>query len=203
LQQTPVFPYFMDYANIVSRLFAHVRGTGLFADGLLDPHAERLARIQKSLEPATPVSSHNDPNPLNILFDGKRLWLVDWESAYRNDPLVDVAIVLDNLAPSPELEDMLLRSWLGRAPDEGLRARLASIRALTRLWYAGVLLSASATAPRAKPDGDLSAPAPPQFLDDVRAGRLMPRTPETVHTMGKVYLSTFLSGGPVPALDSV
>jgi thiamine kinase-like enzyme len=41
------------------------------------------------------VSSHNDSIPSNILFDGDRLWLIDWESAYRNDPLVDVAIVLD------------------------------------------------------------------------------------------------------------
>jgi hypothetical protein len=41
-----------------------------------------------------PVSSHNDPVPANILFDGRRPWLIDWEWAYRNDPLVDVAIVL-------------------------------------------------------------------------------------------------------------
>lgn len=203
LQETPVFPYFVDYPDIVSRLFAHVRSTGLFAEGLLDAHGERLERIRETWDCAAPVSSHNDPNPRNILHDGERLWLVDWESAYRNHPLVDVAIVLDNLAPSPELENALLRAWLGRAPDETIRARLAPVRALTRLWYAGVLLSASAAMPRAAPDTDLSAPALPQFLDAVRDGRLKPRTRETVHAMGKMYLAAFLSGDAVPALDAV
>ncbi len=35
------------------------------------------------------------------LFDGKRLWLIDWETWHRNDPLVDVAILIDNLARRP------------------------------------------------------------------------------------------------------
>ena len=123
----PVFPAFVNYPDIVTRLFAHVRRTGLFAAGLLDAHVERLERLGKAYDAgaAKLVSSHNDPVPNNILFDGKRLWLIDWESAYRNDPLVDVAIVLDGLARSPELEGALLQAWLGRAPDEVLFARLA------------------------------------------------------------------------------
>ena len=118
VQATPVFPDFVNYPDIVARLFAHVRRTGLFAAGLLDGHVERLELLRKAYDAGTPslVSSHNDPIPSNILFDGERLWLIDWELAYRNDPLVDVAIMLDSLALSPELEDLLLRAWLGRAP---------------------------------------------------------------------------------------
>lgn len=203
LQDAPLFPYFVDFPDIVARLFEHVRSTGLFVNGRLAPYTERLERICESWPRVTPVSSHNDPNPRNILYDGDRLWLIDWESAYRNDPLVDVAIVLDNLAPSPELEEILLRSWLGRAPDAAVRAHLAPARALSRLWYAGVLLSASATAPRAAPDADLSVPSVPQFLEAVRSGVLKPRTYETVHTMGKMYLAGFLTGCAVPALDAL
>jgi len=202
LQAAPIFPYFVDYPDIVARLFAHVRRTGLFAAGLLDAHTERLERIRETLvwDHAGLVSSHNDLNARNILFDGERLWLIDWESAYRNDPLVDAATLLDNLAPSPELEGVLLRAWLGRAPDDALRARLAPIRALTRLYYAGVLLSASATMPRAEPDADLAAPACDAFLRDVREAS---RTPQAVHTLGKIYLAAFLSGAAVPPLDSI
>ncbi len=205
LQDTPVFPYFVNYPDIVDRLFAYVRSTGLFADGLLDPHVERLAHLRaaSTWESATLVSSHNDPNLRNILFDGERLWMIDWESAYRNDPLVDVAIMLDNLTPAPELESMLLRSWLGREPDATLLQRLALIRALTRLYYAGVLLSASAAMPRTAPDTDLSAPALEDFQRAVREGRLKPRARDTVHTAGKMYLAAFLSGAPVPALDTI
>jgi thiamine kinase-like enzyme len=84
------------------------------------------------------VSSHNDSIPSNILFDGDRLWLIDWESAYRNDPLVDVAIVLDSFAILPELEDVLLRAWFGRAPDDALRARLVFM-VTRRSIFAGVV----------------------------------------------------------------
>src|SRR5450755_4109528 len=116
VQATPVFPSFVNYPDIVARLFAHVRRTGLFVPGLLDPHVERLELLRQAFDAGSTrvVSSHNDPVPNNILFDGERLWLIDWESAYRNDPLVDVAIVLDGLARSPELEEILLRAWLGR-----------------------------------------------------------------------------------------
>jgi len=202
VQATPPFPRFVDYPDIVARLWAHVCRTGLFAPGLLDACTEHLVRIRERYvwDPAKSVSSHNDPVPRNILFDGEHLWLIDWESAYRNDPLVDVAIVLDNLAPSPELAGVLLQAWLGRAPDETLRARLALVRALARLYYAGVLLSASATAPRAAPDGDLSAPTLPELQLAIRAGRLKPGTPETKHILGKMFLASFLSGVAPPGL---
>jgi aminoglycoside phosphotransferase (APT) family kinase protein len=202
MQAAPVFPAFVNYPDIVTRLFAHVRRTGLFADGLLDPHVERLTWIGEAYHAGLTrlVSSHNDPVPANILFDGERLWMIDWESAYRNDPLVDVAITIDNLARSPELEALLLRGWLGRAPDATLFERLELIRALTRLYYAGVLLSASALLPRPTPDRDLDAPAWPQFEQAIGDGRLTPGTPETRHVLGKMYLASFLSGIAPPRL---
>lgn len=129
------------------------------------------------------------------------LWLIDWESAYRNDPLVDVAIVLDNLARSPELEEVLLQAWLGHVPDEALRARLQLIRALTRLYYAGVLLSASAAASWMMPDTDLSAPTLPEFQRAVRDARFKPGAPETKHILGKMFLVSFFSGVAPPGFD--
>jgi hypothetical protein len=203
VQATAPFPRFVDYPDIVARLWAHVCRTGLFAPGLLDAHTERLARIRELYvwDPAKSVSSHNDIIPSNILFDGARLWLIDWESAYRNDPLVDVAILLDSLAPSPELEGVLLQAWLGRVPDRALCARLALIRALTRLYYAGVQFSASAAAPRAIPDGDLSAPTRPEFQLAIREGRLKPGAPETRHILGKMFLASFFSGVAPPGFD--
>ncbi len=203
LQATPPFPQFVEYPDIVARLFAHVRRTGLFAAGLLDAHVERLERISLAYASgaATLVSSHNDLIPSNILFDGERLWLIDWESAYRNDPLVDVATALDTLAPSPELEDIVLRAWLGHAPDEALRARLELIRALTRLYYAGVLLSASAAASWTIADTDLSAPTLPQFQQAIRDGRFKAGTPQTKHILGKMFLASFFSGVAPPGFD--
>lgn len=204
LQSAPIFPQFVVYPDIVARLFAHVRRTGLFAPGLLDAHVEHLDRVRASFlaESSPPVSSHNDFIPSNILFDGERLWLVDWESAYRNDPFVDVAIVLDSVVRSPELEDVLLFAWLQRAPDEAMRVRLALARALTRLYYAGVLLSASAAASWMSGDTDLSAPNQCAFDEAIQNGRLKRGAPETKHILGKMLLASFLSGLPTPGFDA-
>ncbi len=202
LDATPVFPYFVDYPAIVARLWAHVCRTGLFADGVLDPVNERLAAIRAAYvwDGADSVSCHNDPVPTNILFDGKRLWLIDWESAYRNDPLVDVAIMFDHFAGTEELQATLLRTWLGRAPNASLLARLQHVTALTRLYYAGVFLSASALVPRAGPDTGLAAPTMPAFEEAVAAGRLKSGTRAHNHVVGKMFIASFLTGRPTPRL---
>jgi aminoglycoside phosphotransferase (APT) family kinase protein len=202
LQALPAFPGFMDYPDQVERVWMHVCGTGLFAEGLLGDASRRLVEVRKActLDPENYVSSHNDVLPRNVLFDGRRLWLIDWENAYRNDPLVDLATALDNFAPSAELEEALLQAWLGRAPDRALRDRLALMRSLTRLFYAGVLFSASASARRTRPDTDLSALTHAEFEQAIRARRLMPETAPTSHALGKMYLASFLSGAAPPGL---
>jgi aminoglycoside phosphotransferase (APT) family kinase protein len=203
LHATEVFPHFVDYPAIVARLWAHVCRTGLFAPGVLDPVDERLAAIRAAYvwDRAASVSSHNDPVPANILFDGNRLWLIDWESAYRNDPLVDVAILSDHFARTEELQATLLQAWLGRAPDAALSARLKHVTALTRLYYAGVFLSASALVPRAAPDTGLEAPTLPALEEAVAAGRLKFGTRAHNHVVGKMFLASFLDDIPTPSFD--
>ncbi|QOZ33749.1 phosphotransferase [Bradyrhizobium sp. CCBAU 53421] len=203
LQATPAFPAFVRYPDIVARLWAHVCCTGLFAPGVLDQYNEHLARIRASYvwDEASSVSSHNDPLPANILFDGTRLWMIDWESAYRTDPLVDLAIVGDSLARTPELESILHRAWLGRPSDEALRARLRLVRALTRLYYAGVLFSASATAPRDRPDTSLAAPTLAELAEASSVGRLKVGTSAAKHALGKMFLASFLSDAATPGFD--
>ena len=204
VQATEVFPYFVEYPDIVARLFAHVRRTGLFAGGVLDQHVERLELLRGAYQASSSrsVSSHNDVVPNNILFDGRRLWLIDWESAYCNDPLVDVAIVLDGIARSPELEEVLLGAWLGRTPDESIRARLDVVRAITRLYYAGVFLSASAAVSWVKEETDLSVPSAVDFQRALNAGRLKAGTAEAKHILGKMFLASFLSGVATPGFDA-
>src|SRR5438876_2484253 len=132
--------------------------SGLFGPGLLDPHVEGLARLRTALpwDPSSLVSSHNDPNPRNMLYDGVRVWLVDWELAFRNDPLFDIAILGAELAPAADLQDILLAAALGRPPDPPLRARLRVMRVLTRLYYGCVVLE-SLAGTRAAPETSLDA----------------------------------------------
>jgi Ser/Thr protein kinase RdoA (MazF antagonist) len=200
LQAIQLFPQFLDYFSILNRMLGFLRSSNMFASGLLDPHMETFERIQAVYprDAAASVSSHNDPNPRNIIFDGSRLWLIDWETAYRNDPLVDVAIMLDQLAATPGRAVGLLHAWLGREPDAALRARLVLMRPLTRLYYAGLALSGFAAAPRDRPDADLSAPSPAEFFALLERGQLARAAPETLYILGKMQLAGFLSGVAAP-----
>jgi aminoglycoside phosphotransferase (APT) family kinase protein len=203
LQMTPVFPIFSDYLVILERMLGFVAGSRLFAPGLLNPHLEGFARIRDAYRwnAVELVSSHNDPNPRNVLFDGERLWLIDWETSFRNDPLADLAILANNLAATAELEAVLLRAWLGRTPGRLLRARVALMRQLTRLYYAGIILVASARAAQgAAPDPSLAAPTQAEFAIAMREGRLT-ATRDVLYTIAKMCLAGFLAGVSTPEFE--
>jgi hypothetical protein len=87
-------------------------------------------------DPADFVSSHNDMfKPDNILFDGERPWLVDWEAAFLNDRYVDLAIVA-NLVVTDEAEEALyLHEYFRRPADEFQRARFFLMRQLVHIFY--------------------------------------------------------------------
>jgi len=203
LQAEADFPELHEFPAVVRRMLAMLRGSGAFAEGLLDAHAAGLDLIVDAYpwERSTLVSSHNDPNPRNMIFDGDRLWLIDWESAYRNDPLVDVAILVENLAPTPDLETALLSAWLGRAPDDVLRARLRLMRQLTRMYYAGLLFAFSGRMSRGAAESDLSAPTPAEFGAAVARGELKPASPDTMWVLGKMCLAGFLAGLQAPGFE--
>jgi hypothetical protein len=199
LQATPVFPQLADFLALLDRMVAYLSGSGVFAAGVLDGHLAAYRRVRGAYRAdGAAVSSHNDPNPRNLLFDGERLWLIDWETAYRNDPLVDVAITADQLAATPELEALLLQSWLGHPPDGLLRARLTLMRVLTRFYYAGLLFAGIAAMPRTESLTSLAAPTPAEFQAAIAQGRLVPGTPETTLTFAKVMLGQFLAGCDAP-----
>jgi hypothetical protein len=115
---------------------------------------------------------------------------------------VDVAIALDNFAPTPELERVLLRTWLGHEPSASLSDRLAKARALTRLYYAGVLLSASAQALGPVADGDLSTPSLAAFCRAIEEGNIVPGSAQAKHALGKMYLASSMTGEPPPGLGA-
>lgn len=197
LQATPLFPHAGDYPVVLTRMLEHLRRMA-FAPGLLDAHAHGFARIVAAYrwDGATLVSAHNDLNAGNILFDGERLWLIDWETAFRNDPLTDVAILIENFASTPAIADVLLHAWLRRAPDRGLRARLHLMTQMTRLYYACLIFSGAGAG--GTPIASLSAPTRAQFWADAAAGKWKASDPEAVRTLGKIYLAAFLDGLSTP-----
>jgi aminoglycoside phosphotransferase len=96
----------------------------------------QLAAVYPHHEPDM-VSSHNDLfKPDNILFDGNRIWLVDWEAAFLNDRYADLAVVA-NLVVNDEAEErVFLQEYFGQPPDRYQVARFFLMRQVTHIFYA-------------------------------------------------------------------
>ncbi len=194
LRATEPFPTMLGGGeDIVAALLQTLTMSGLFAPGLLDRHHDALARIRSAVlwTPSALVSNHNDLNPRNLLFDGARLWLVDWELAARNDHLFDLAVVTIEIADTPDLEAALLSSALGRAPDAALLARLRIMRLLARLFYGCIALDA-VKAGRLERETGLDALSPGQFHAMAVQRLLAPD--EIGYSFGKMSLAAFLDG---------
>jgi aminoglycoside phosphotransferase (APT) family kinase protein len=119
LHAAPGFPARSDYFEDLARLVERLERSGRVRAGLLDTHRDGLRQLRDAYpwHPEKFVSAHNDPNQFNMLFDGQRLWLIDWETARRNDPFVDIATLCSHVAPHSELRDVVLRAALGRSPE--------------------------------------------------------------------------------------
>jgi aminoglycoside phosphotransferase (APT) family kinase protein len=202
VRTAPLFPA-MDYPQLCATLLRRLARSGLFAPGLLGPHAEGLARIREALpwDAGALVSSHNDPNPRNLLFDGERLWLIDWELGAANDPLADLAILTCELAEGPELEAALLTAAFGRPPDRAMRARLEVIRLLTRLFYGVIILANFQPGPDG-PEPTLDAFTIEGFRAAVKDGRLKAGEQATAYAFGKTSLGAFLDGVRGPGFEA-
>jgi len=95
------------------------------------------------------VSSHNDLfKPDNILFDGTRLWLVDWEAAFLNDRYADLAVVANMLVTGEDEEDAFLYRYFGQPANEYQRALFFLMSQLSHIFYAmGFLFISSLSGP--------------------------------------------------------
>ncbi len=74
-------------------------------------------KLETKLGPIQPTFCHNDLLPANILDDGEKLWLLDWEYAGWNTPLFDIANLASNADLDSEQTTDLLKSYLGRTPS--------------------------------------------------------------------------------------
>lgn len=87
------------------------------------------------------VFGHNDLNPANMMWDGQRVWLLDWGGAGPTHPYLDLATVAVFLNLPDEVAHGFLAA-VTRAPVAAAEARLfAVVRQFVRLTYGAVFLS--------------------------------------------------------------
>ncbi|WP_374573972.1 phosphotransferase [Phenylobacterium sp.] len=155
LHETPGFPPLMDYLDGMDLLIGQFRAQA--ADSAAEEALARYGEIAAAYRrlPADPVSSHNDLNPRNVIYDGRRLWLIDWESAFRADRYVDLAAMTGFFAADEAEAEAGLRAYFRRPPVAAERARLFLARQIGHVFY-GIMFLGGALAERpgeAPPDG--------------------------------------------------
>lgn len=93
----------------------------------LDEIAELLTKDSRR------VVSHNDVNPGNVLWDGRKAWLIDWEVAALAHPYYDIATLTTflnlDIEPAMGLLALQEQEWL----DDGDRATFAALRRLVAI----------------------------------------------------------------------
>jgi thiamine kinase-like enzyme len=105
-----------------------------------NPQVERMAElleINEELETAqTPlriVFGHNDLLPANILDDGQRLWLIDFEYAGFNTAMFDLAGLASNAGFDDAQSDALIEAYFGKQTSDNLRISHAAMQCASLL----------------------------------------------------------------------
>ena len=81
----------------------------------IDAMLESVHDLSRTIAPYIPALCHNDMLPANVLDDGHRIWIVDWEYAGMGHPLFDLAGFSANCDHSAEQDAAFLESYRGES----------------------------------------------------------------------------------------
>ena len=118
----------------VIRDYAHTLTETASADTRqINALVSRSEELERTIGPIDLVFSHNDLLAANIIDDGKKLWLVDWEYAGFNSPLFDLGGLASNSELPPPLRETLLEHYFDKPMTDQLRYRFAAMTAASLL----------------------------------------------------------------------
>jgi len=184
------FPKLMNYFDTLDGFIRRFQERQILPQHLTEEILRLYAEVARVYPRNDPdgVSSHNDLKPENLLFDGERVWLVDWEAAFLNDRYADLAVPANFFVRSEADEEAYLRGYLGERPDEYQRARFFLVQQAAHLHYGTVflLLVAGAGKPIAQ---DLDAPGFDEFHDRLLSGAATLAGDEARQEYAKVHLN--------------
>src|SRR5476651_226489 len=103
---------------------------------LIDADAKYIAladKLELAQLPLPIVFGHNDLLPGNVMDDGTRLWLIDWEYAGFGTAMFDLANLSSNGEFSPADDTALLDAYFDGKVDDALRRAFAAMKAASLL----------------------------------------------------------------------
>ena len=91
------------------------------------------AELEAAQAPLPIVFAHNDLLPANILDDGDRLWLIDFEYAGFSTAMFDLAGATSNAGLSPDEAEDFLDAYFAGAPDPAILRSHAAMQCASLL----------------------------------------------------------------------
>jgi thiamine kinase-like enzyme len=196
LHSLPLFSKLIDFIDGVNIFLQMYQQLHMFPDELTAECFElyrQIPAVYRSDEHDM-VSSHNDLNPNNLLFDGRQLWIIDWETAFQNDRFVDLAIIAQFFAEDKTQEEIILKAYFGVALNDFHRARFYIMQQVCYMYYAMITLRIAATqrAPGFQHDSDMDVPSLQVFRLKLANGETSMAAYEGQLMYGKVLLKTIV-----------
>jgi aminoglycoside phosphotransferase (APT) family kinase protein len=143
------------YARAIWRVQSARRGFPAWATPAF-AHVERAERLLAVDDRRTP--SHNDLNPANVLWDGERVWLVDWEQSGLTHPYYDMAALSTFLMVDDDVGLQLVTAQEGAPLSSAESDTFLALHRLAMVFYGTIFFSLAS---------DLSATVPSE-IDEVR-----------------------------------
>lgn len=118
----------------VVRGYAHTLDAGRSPRAGMLPELIGAARtLEAAVGPVSLVFGHNDLLASNLIDDGRRLWLIDWDYAGFNSPLFDLGGLASNSELDADDEDEMLSSYFRAEVTDDLRHRYEAMRCASLL----------------------------------------------------------------------
>jgi len=151
----------------------------------------RIVSVYPRNDADTLVSCHNDVKRDNILFDGVRPWLVDWEAARLNDRYVDLAAIANFVVKNDRDETEFLKRYFGETFDEYKQARFFLMSLVVHM-FCFTLCSISSSAGKSL-DINMSTPGFNEFHDALWNCEINLANNDERLQYGLVHLKEFLN----------
>ncbi len=194
LHSLPNFSKVVNYFEAIDGFIRRFQAAQVLPESATEELFRRYAEVQKAYPrhaPADLVASHNDLKPQNMLFDGERIWLVDWESAFLNDRYVDLSVVANFFVKDEAQEEDYLGAYFGEPAGAYRRARFTLARQAVSMFYATLLLLEAARAGLTI-SAEMTLPDFRDFHQDLISGKVDMTTAEAKAQYGMIHLQAAL-----------
>ena len=149
-------------------------------------HLERAERLLANDDRRTP--SHNDPTPANVLWDGERAWLVDWEQSGLTHPYYDMAALSSLMIMDDQSGLRLLTAQEGAPLTPEQVETFVALRRVAMVFYGTIFFRLASKLVGTVPAAIDEVPSIAEFYAKLGSGAVDLRTPEAQAVFGAVLL---------------